>query len=280
MSIKITVDNNYFDRYEHYSDDNIKKSIKNAFINKKLSFYPSIQLIEELLGIYQTKRKHLLSKYSSSLLKMIDYRILNDWNKIVRHELGLIRGEGIFLNKNIVKMVKKQLEDLSQGIIPDQFDDLLDNIKNEKAKWFDIYKERQDFFQERVKQEKIMIPTISFDKFYKKDSALKIRMDFTKDIFKRAGLKISETKINKILDNEKSYPYYHTSLKVFLGIFYRQTALGRSIDEGDVYDQYYLIYLTNLDYLVSDDKNMKGLGEIVFPKSKKVINFDELVRLV
>jgi hypothetical protein len=104
-------------------------------------------------------------------------------------------------------------------------------------------------------------------------------MDFTKDIFKRGGLKISETKINKILDNEEYYPYYHTSLKVFLGIFYRHTVLGRSIDKGDIYDQYYLIYLTNLDYLVSDDKNMKELGEIVLSKAKKVINFDELINL-
>ena len=99
--------------------------------------------------------------------------------------------------------LKKQLEDLSQGIIPDQFDDLLDNIKNEKGKWFNIYKESQDFFQERVNQEKITIPAISFDQFYKKDFALKIRMDFTKDIFKRGGLKISEMKINKILVNGK-----------------------------------------------------------------------------
>ena len=83
MSIKITVDSNFFDRYEHYPDDNIKKRIKNAFINKNLSFYPTLQLIEELLGVYQTKRRHLLYKYSSTLVDIIDYRILNNWNIIV-----------------------------------------------------------------------------------------------------------------------------------------------------------------------------------------------------
>lgn len=191
MSIKITVDNNFFDSYEYYPDDNIKKRIKNAFINKTLSFYPSLQLIEELLGIYRTQRKHLLSKYSSTLLDIIDYRILNDWNRIVRHELGLIRDEGIFLHKNRVKEIKEYLKDLSLGRIPDQFDDLLDKIENEKENWFNIYKEGQNYFQERVKREKIAISIISFDQFYKKDFALKIRMNFTKDIFKRGGLKIS-----------------------------------------------------------------------------------------
>jgi len=280
MSIKITVDNNFFDRYEQYPDDDIKIRIDNAFINKKLSFYPTLQLIEELYGIYQTKRSHLLYKYSGRLVDMIDYKILNNWNIIVRHELGLIKNEEIFLSKEIVEKTKKQLKDLSHEIIPDQFNDLLERIKKEKEKWFAIYKESQNSFQERVKNEGITIQVISFSQFYEKNFVKEIRMNLTKDIFERARSETSKAKIDYILDNENLYPYYHTSLKVFLGIFYQQTVSGKSINKGDFYDQFYLIYLTNLDYLVSDDKRMKELGKIVFSKSQKVITFDELVKLV
>lgn len=280
MNIKTTVDNNFFDRYEHFPDDEIKKRIKNAFISKRLSFYPSIQLIEELLALYHTQRKRLLPEYCNTLLNMIHYRVFNNWNIIIRHELGLIRGEGVFLESGRVKEVKKILEDLSQGIIPDKFDDLLDKVKQEKENWFKIYKNSQNYFLERVKNEKVIMATINFDEFYKKDFAVKIRMDLTKGIFERAGVQISDTKVNKILNHNKQYPYYHTFLKVSLGLFYRQTVLRRRVSKGDAYDQYYLVYLTNLDYLVSDDKRMKELADIVFTESQKVINFDDLIRII
>lgn len=280
MNIKITVDNNFFDRYKHYPDDAIRKRIKDAFISKRLSFYPSIQLIEELLALYKTQRKDFLPEYCKTLLNMIHYRIFNNWNVIIRHELGLIRGEGIFLQSGRVKEVKKILEDLSHKIIPNKFDVLLDKIKQEKENWFKIHKNSQNYFRERIRNEKLIITTINFDQFYEKDFAVKIRMDLTKDIFDRAGVQISEARLNRILNNNIQYPYYHTFLKVNLGLFYRQTVLRRRVSKGDAYDQSYLIYLTNLDYLVSDDRRMKELADIVFTESQKVINFDDLIRMI
>jgi len=64
-----------------------------------------------------------------------------------------------------------------------------------------------------------------------------------------------------------------------MAMFYRHVVAGRKVREGDSFDQYYLIYLANLDYLISEDGGLKELGEDVFGKTK-VINLAELIRII
>lgn len=78
MSIKLMVDNNFFDNYDQYRDEHDKGLAREAFTHKKLSFYPSIELLDELIRLYDTKRKHLLPKYSVLFLDMMRHKWLND----------------------------------------------------------------------------------------------------------------------------------------------------------------------------------------------------------
>lgn len=73
--------------------------------------------------------------------------------------------------------------------------------------------------------------------------------------------------------------YFHTFFKSHIGMFYRHSVKQRRICRGDDYDQRQLIYLANLDYLVSDDSGLKELAEYVFGNTRKVITFGELVEL-
>ena len=98
-----------------------------------------------------------------------------------------------------------------------------------------------------------------------------------RELQEEVGMKAG--KIDKILDNPIDYPYFYISSRVFMGIFYRHIVLKRAVEKGDSYDQYYLIYLTRLDYLVSEDRGLKEFAELVFGK-QKVINFSELIKLI
>jgi len=106
-----------------------------------------------------------------------------------------------------------------------------------------------------------------------------MKKDLIERIFDRAQVSISEEKVSKIINNSTRYPYFYTYSRVTMALFYQHNVLGKRVSEGDEYDQYYLIYSTNLDYLVSDDVRMKELSKIAFGDSKKVINFDEFVEL-
>lgn len=280
MSIKITVDNNFFDNYEKHQNVEVKHKIKQAFISRRLSFYPSLQLISELVSIYQTKRRDLLTKYAQLFLDIKACRCFNDWNRIIRSELGLIQTENIFLENRYFRELKSILERLSQGYIrKDVKDFLIEAVKIEKDKDFKKFKQNQNHHFKLLKEQKIKTPNMTFEDFFKQEYAVKIRRDLIKHLFDKAGKPITEQKIDKILDNSVDYPYFYTSSRVFMGIFYRHILLKRGVSEGDSYDQYYLIYLTRLDYLVSEDGGLKEFAKLVFDKSK-VINFSELINLI
>lgn len=280
MNIKITVDNNFFDNYESYPDVKIKERLISVFKKKHFSFYPTTELLTELFGLYHTKRKHLLSKYATICLDIIDYRILNGWNTILLSELGIDKENKIFLNTTAVNNIKTILGELSTFGECKDIEELLNTVEKEKEENHKKFKENQDYHFKLLKEQSIKIPKIKFEEFYNMDFAKKIRRDTVRMIFERTGQSISEDKISKIVDNPTLYPYYYISSRIFMALFYRHIVLKRKVGTGDHYDQHYLIYLTNLDYLVSNDAGVKELSEDVFGSSKKVINFGELVDLL
>lgn len=278
MGIKITVDNNFFDEYKNWPNSRDKRNLILAFQQKRFSFYPTAELGAELLGLYKTKRKQTLFKHAEVFLELRPGRFLNAWNKIIRSELGLLK-EGVFLDPVLYDQIIRLMEGLKNGEVPENIDEILEKVEEEKVKNFETYKKSQDEHFAKIKKLKIKIPSMTFDEFYFRDFAINIRKDNIKAIFKRAGKEISETLINKINDNPK-YPYYFTSARVFMAMFYRHVVLKRKVKASDHYDQYYLIYLTNLDYLVSNDSGIKELARDVFGNENKVITFQELMAMV
>lgn len=280
MGIKVIVDNNFFDRYREYQDSTVKGQVRKAFKNRQLSFYPCLELVEELLSIYESSRQNLLQEYSSLFLDMIGYRLFNGWNRIVRSELGLIRGESIYLSSEYTKNIENIFQKLSQG---NKFDnsvkEILERVRKNKEESYLHFKKNQSYHFELFEKQNVAIPKMSFDDFYNKDFVIKIRKDLIKDIYGRAGQTISEEQVDKIVDNHIDYPYFYISSRVFMAIFYKHIVQQRRVGEGDSYDQYYLIYLTQLDYLVSDDTRLRELAEDVFGTSK-VVSFSEFIRLI
>lgn len=279
MSIKITIDSNFFNAYENYADSKIKGKIRNAFISNRLSFYPSLQLIVELFTIYRTQRKHLLPKFSALFLDMMGHRCLNDWNRIIRNELGLEHNEGLFLTSDYVKKLKNILEALSKGKIYNDIKEVVREETAKKDKTYHVFKDSQEHHFRILKQQKIKTPRMSFDDFYNESYTLKIRKDLIEDLFSKANKPITTQKVNNVIDNPQKYPYFYATCRVFMGIFYRHIVLKQKVGKGDKYDQYYLIYLTGLDYLVSEDKALKKFAEYILGK-QKVINFSELIKLI
>ena len=280
MSIKITIDNNFFDRYELCVDTKAKEKMLLAFKRKRFSFYPTTELLTELFGLYNTKRKALLSKYASLCLDIMDYRILNGWNAIILSELGIDKENKVFLDTSAANNLKTILSNLSVSGEYKDIEEMLLEVEKEKEKNHQGYKENQDYHFRLLKESGVEVPKITFDEFYNMDFAKKIRHDTIRMIFERGKHPISENKIIEIVDNSTSYPYYYASSRIFMALFYRHIVMKRSVGVGDHYDQRYLIYLTKLDYLVSDDVGMKELAKDVFGGTKKVINFTELIELL
>ncbi|GEM_PF-4371250 len=277
MSVRIAIDNNFFDSLK---SNGAQESVLQAFANQRLSFYPTPQLLTELFSLYQTRRKDLLRLFSAICLKMMNYRFFNEWGRILRSELGILR-EGTFLPIEDVQKIRNILERFSA----EQFDVDLDVALNEvieearksKDEQYRMFKDNQRHHFALFKANNIEVPAMSFEDFFSQAFALQIRKDTLRDILVRGQVSAEESRIDQIVDNPRSYPYFYTTSRVFTALFYRHVVLGRRVDEGDSYDQHLLVYLTKLDYMVSDDLGLKELAEDVFGTKGKVISFDEFV---
>ena len=285
MSIKIAVDNNFFDNYVTYPNNETKQIIKRAFTHKYLAFYPTIELFSELISLYHTSRRSLLMKYCPLFLDMMGYRFFKTWNEIVRMELGIEKNTGVFLDSSTVKNIKLLLEELSYSQKPDNIKEMLKWVKDHKGNMHNFYKKTKvcnlKFLKNEAQPKDIkQISKMSLEDLNKMGAVTKWMKDIAKDVFSKAGKHVSKKGIDGIIKSPKKYPYFHTYLRLEIALNHYHTFLQRKVERGDSYDLYQLIYLIKLDYFVTNDRKLKSLADYVFSGSNKAINFNQLALLV
>ncbi|MFA5724633.1 MAG: hypothetical protein WC937_00005 [Candidatus Omnitrophota bacterium] len=138
--MKVYLDNNFFTSYETCKDNEYKKQIKNAFIDNKFSIYPSLELVEEMLGIAKDGVSEELKDRLNLFLEIFPRRVLNYYGRIIRNELG-IEIHNVFLPASEVKSIKTTIPCLING----QFNqedilECLNSIKLKKKGYEDYYK--------------------------------------------------------------------------------------------------------------------------------------------
>lgn len=276
MSKKIAIDNNFFDAVYDLKDLSISDKIQNSFISKKLSLYPNVQLYSELLGLLQAeKRKEKIKQYASFLLNSMGYRVFNDWNKLIRIELGVIDNENIFLDKHTVSMFKKDLETLSKGQSVGYDFQILKWIDSHKDDLFKMYKNGKSD-TEMPGDDLKRLQGISFDEYYATKPVIEWRKNLIRYVYVKCGKEVDDLKVERIICSS-GFPYSNAYMKLEVALHYMHIVLDRKVDRGDSYDVYQMVYLTNLDHLITNDKRLKLLSELVFGDKNKVLNFTEFM---
>ncbi|OGW76958.1 MAG: hypothetical protein A3I73_04010 [Omnitrophica bacterium RIFCSPLOWO2_02_FULL_45_16] len=273
MDMKITVDNNFFDAYYASSSED-RASIEKAALNKKILFYPNIQLLSELLGLYDTTRSHLLQPYSALLLTLMGNKIFNDWNVIIGTELGIIKDKNAFLDLHLTIEFKEILYKLLQGDSIGVIDEVLGWVNNYKQNMYDVCVES------RKRAQKVGLSTKgvgTFEEFYQMPVVIKWKEDLTRRMFSRSDIQPSIAEIKNIVDNSKKFPYFNTYMALELCEHYHHTVKNEEVDFGGSYDIYQLVYTINLDYFITEESRLKRIAKGAFGKQRKVINFKELV---
>jgi len=280
MSIKIAVDNNFFDNFILLPKHERDKLIR-AFKNNTLSFYPNEELFKEVFGLLQTKRRDKLSTFAVCFLEMMNHRILKDRYEIILSELNLSDDESPFLNRKQVEGIKERFFEVinlkKTDAISEDYHNILIKIQQEKEKQYKEADEMKKDHAERLKSIKGKIPHMAFEEFHNKEYSVNMRRNLISSIFERKEIKLEADKISTICDHFNSYPYTNTWLKAESAVMYRMFLEKRKVEPSDYYDRFYLIYLAKLDYLISNDKGMGELGAYVFDGQKKVVRLNEFI---
>lgn len=279
MSIKIIIDNNFFDNFRNGLDDISRRKIKKALRSKRVLLYITNELIVELLGLYDTSRKDLLKEYATFLLEIDNWQCFNAWNKIILAELGIEPSERIFMSVAHTLILKKVLSDISRGEYSGHIPSLLNDIQADKTENFESYQNSKrdtsnyPAFQRLQNSGK----KVSFNDFYSLIEANKTAEQL-RLLFNRAGKGISQEQIDKLTLDKERVPWFFTYQRVEWGMFYLQNFGNRTVELGDSYDVRQLVYLMKADHFVSEDKKLKALSEIVFGSNReKVLTMRQLI---
>lgn len=284
MSIKIAIDNNFFDHYYLDADDKNKRIFDRAVLNHRISLYPTIELFSELIGLYETKRWESLFKYSRFLLDY-KYRFLKGWNEIIRIELGVEMDRGIYLDSSTSSAIDDILGSLSKEKIPNEMSYMLKLVEIQTKPVYDYSKKSTEkslkYLEDNPKVNEIKkIRRSNIRDIYMMKHVIEWRKKIIKQVFDSSFKPISNEDLDYIALNDKKYPYLHTYIKLVFAMNHSYVYLRRRIRNSDFHDRCQLVYINGLDYFITNDDFIINLAENVLEKQNKVINFDKFIELL
>ncbi len=258
--VKITVDNNFFN-----TELLTNPRPLGDFDNDRISFYPSFELIGEFLSMYGTQKgNERLRRYSEIFLQMNPKRIINSWRDLLLNQLGIQQSQ-LYVDERLEDSLRQILHKLAQSqSLNIEEEDSIVKIKervNSGKKTMGIrYEEAKSLY-------KIQNNYRDFEDFYSRRGDV-IQKAIIKKIFQDNQVPINDSSIIEIINALDTKPYlnlYSRIYSAFVFYHYITNQNNQKIDGNDFYDHLYLIYLVDVDYLITYERRLKTLAELVFP---------------
>jgi len=278
MSIKIYLDNNFFDEYDKCQDLSLKSKIKGAFQTKKTSFYPSKELLDEMVRILESeKRKDLWPERRRLFWELSPQRFFIYWGDIVRKEI-LGMSDSIYLTKSQEEQTRNILYRIEKA---EHIVEIANVVKGENLGHWEWHKNKQEEIRIQKKQGLKRGEIKSFDEFNKKYWDIH-GVSLLKDIILREEKDEDKAQMKacSTMNNIEQYSYINVFLRITSAMFFRYFFEDREVKESDYYDAVQLIYMAGLDVLITEDRSFKELCRLVFGSQKKIYSFNDINSLL
>jgi len=282
--MKVYIDNNFFTKYETCKDESYKQALKRAFLSNKFSFYPSIYLLEEIMGIAKCGISDQLKDRIKLVLEILSGRVPNYHSRIIYNELGL-ESHSIFLPKLEVESLKQKMADIYREIAPnEQMNAYLEFVEQQKNEFLELYKKRQALIMNNKQSGKNI--KVSFDEFKDRGNNKNILIEIIKQILGKTNINLDmptiNSKANSIADNIERYKYLNIYWDIIMALHYTydmhyydkvNNGVEHKVDRNDGYDAFHLFYLLDLDAIFTDDQRIAAICNLIFKGNKKVVSF-------
>lgn len=264
---RVTVDNCFFN--QNLLDQN---KIINYFENRQITFYPSLELIGEFLCMGRQK----LEKFCPLFLRMKGKRIINSWRDLLLKDVG-IEQTSLYIDKGLEFNLGQIFYKISNNQkLGHNENKLIDFVKK---KIEDGKKSMGCKYRKSSVQYNGQADNIGFDQFFNKHG-LNIRRGIIKKIYQDNKKTITDEESDRAATDFNNRPYFSTYSRIHMGLFYFHNVKKRKIKDNDFYDHLYLMYLVNVDYLVTCDRKLIDLYKLIFPGEDRVVQPGDLCQMV
>jgi hypothetical protein len=284
-----TVDNNFLFKYGNLPDKKKNKFIK--LINSgKLNFYFTDVLFSEILHLVDHDANRL--KFHSEIINKMSFKaILNNFIQLIAGEIGSITFVECY-PKTVEDDIKRLFAELESSGCPSsqrrvKIQKYLQENQNYESTWKNDTEANITNVRAAIKCERTRSKDFiqyfkdflngGFKHYYKfkKGESVKHTINF----LKTNGVTVSRAEVVDTLDNKKCV-YLTVWLRCKFALHYKYIRDHHNqVDVNDLRDIRYLYYLPNIDYLISDDKRVSQIGQMVYMKNK-VLSFDDFFVII
>lgn len=188
-----------------------------------------------------------------------------------------------FENPKTLRKLQDKFKNLAKGHVfvnPDQINSILNSLREYREQWFspqasDIAR-RNDYMRNNKPLRRHAL-RYDFDNIYNSTPVFNQRINWVYQHFNFGQSKeiIPKNIVEKCLTDSRNFPYINTWVRTRWAFQYLYVISERRVDENDLFDSYQLIYATNLDHFVTDEKRLKLISEMVFQNKEKTLSFKE-----
>ena len=213
------------------------------------------------------------------LLQMVPSRRLLEYGgTLVRMELcgGFTTP---FRSSGDAAKLQKMLTVISEGGLPSRLPSILSRARSRKEEdriHFQDVKNRLTS-EARACLGGVTSEKIAFEDFYnnEKEGVLQNLLE----IQRRKGRDVPRD-VSDVLTRPERYRYTLASLRALLALSYLHVVQNCRIDEGDGFDVQQLVYLVDLDLLITNDRMMRKLCEYTYDSRCRVLTPKEFVGIL
>jgi hypothetical protein len=264
------------DSYER-SDAGQRSLINSAFQGRRYKLYTALELFEEMLGILSSRRSDRLIQRVRWLLAIPDWRTLNDYRDIIRNELA--GKQQIFLPASAQTKLYRKLKQIADGKLSTRLQFFASQTGFRKESDLQWYKDQQNVFRAEFPQLAhggcIGMSLEEFHASYWN----KWQISWVSGMLQTFGAENPSKRAAVILENPGSFPYLSTLMRVHSLLFYRYFVRNRRVKMGDLYDAAFIVYLTGLDLLITNDQGLLDqVHEVSGQGSMKAMTFENFVQ--
>ena len=284
MGTKILIDNASLDRILLWPE-RAQEELRRSLSGHRFTVYFAPETIAEMLAIGATRNASRLPELASLVTALLNGRIFQDYFSVLKHE---VKGDRTspFLGEGDKRAILKRLSSLATHGIPDDREWFLHGeslIRKEKERDSQWRKGFQELYRGRPQEmKKSGVGRVTLDEFRAHPSVKHLVSSRVEATCIEVGLPDPAHRARQLLESmERLSPVLHTHITVRtarLWWYTESSPEGRRASE-DEFDDALLVYMADLDWLVTPDCGLQSFFRITYPQ-KQVLNPDEFQQRV
>lgn len=269
--IRLLIDNSSLDPILDWPPE-ARMRFEEGIRDRRFVVYLAPETVAEMFLIGTTARADRLQPLADLTLRILNGRVLNHYLWRIFAEVSY-RHTGPYMPEGLKRRILEIIEHFAKGRpVPAEwfkiFHQLVNASKDDDRRWRDIY---QEMYRNRDRRVEPNPRGRALEEFVGSVTVRDLELGRVREICTQAGVGNPGLRASELLERTfAGCPTLKANVRVRVARLWWYTESSRDGQhvDSDLFDDALLIYLAELDGLVTNDKGLRRFGEPIFPDKR------------